>query len=104
MTYNEFIEYNLLKRQNWLLKNNYVHKNNLIIIIDSAKQCGAQIEYLRSIFCILKWAYWVTRSTLNNILVDSMKLLPRKVDEFYVYSLKMGGKFIYAYLEAPFYS
>jgi hypothetical protein len=79
-------------------------KNDLIIVIGSAKQHGAQIEYLRSIFCILKWAYWVTRSTLNNILVDSMNILPRKEDEFYVYSLRVGGKFIYAYREAPFHS
>jgi hypothetical protein len=62
MTYNEFIEFYLLKRENWLEQNYYVKKNDLIIVIASAKQRGAQIEYLRSIFCILKWAYWVTRS------------------------------------------
>jgi hypothetical protein len=33
-----------------------------------------------------------------------MNMLPRKEDELYVYSLRMGGKFIYAYVEAPFYS
>jgi hypothetical protein len=32
-----------------------------------------------------------------------MNILPRKEDEFYVHSLREGGKFINAYVEAPFY-
>ncbi len=40
----KFIKFYLLKRQNWLQHNYYVLRKNLIIVSNSAKQCGFIIK------------------------------------------------------------